>query len=142
MCKMKLWQIAALVGLGLIALTVCCLATRLLFFPPSHVPTRTPAPSLPTRTPAPSLPAGTEVELTGEYGISVWYMYEDRCKIDVAHHYVPPGTRAIVASSKVCYADNPFEAGRSYYYKVKIPSLDYSVENCWVKAEHIKVLSK
>lgn len=133
MCKMKLWQIAALVGLGLIALTVCCLATRLLFFPPSHVP---------TRTPAPSLPVGTEVELTGEYGISVWYMYEDRCEIDVAHNYVSPGTRAIVASSKVCYADNPFEAGRSYYYKVKIPSLDYSVENCWVKAGHIKVLSK
>ena len=66
-------------------------------------------------------------------------MYEDRCEIDVAHSFVSSGTEAIIASPKVCYAEDLDSSHRSYYYKVKIPSLDYQVENNWVNAIYVTV---
>ena len=51
----------------------------------------------------------------------------------LTHSFVPSGTEAFIARAKVCY--DSFQ--RSYYYKVKIPSLDYPTENSWVKAEYV-----
>lgn len=61
----------------------------------------------------------------------MWYMYDDRCQIAVAHSFVPSGTEAIIASRKVCYN----KSKRAHFYKVEIPSLDYQVENNWVDAK-------
>jgi hypothetical protein len=91
----------------------------------------------------PVLPPGTQVELVDPSsagifsGIAVWYMYEDRCEIDVAHDFVPSGTRASVVGSYVCYAQDYDSSHRSYYYKVRIPDLDYQTTNNWVNARFV-----
>lgn len=91
----------------------------------------------------PVLPPGTQVELVDTSGagsipgIAVWYMYEDRCEIDVAHDFVPSGTRASIVGSYVCYAQDYDSSHRSYYYKVRIPDLDYQTTNNWVNARFV-----
>ena len=68
-------------------------------------------------------------------------MWENCEYLDVVHSYVPSETRAIITSWEVCYpesADNPNNA-RQYYYKVAIPSLDYSTDNNWVNAKYVTI---
>lgn len=103
-------------------------------------PTDTPGPTnTPRPTKALSLAVGTRVILAGRDSIPVWYMYEDECVIDVAHDFVPSGTEAFIASTKICYTEDFDSLHKSYYYKVQIPSLDYPTENNWVNAEYVKV---
>ena len=78
-------------------------------------PTFTPQPTKtykPTGTPTPKplFTVGMQVRLVGDsglVGIPVWYMYEDKCEIDVVQTYVSPGAVATVVSDKACYVDPP-----------------------------------
>ena len=112
--------------------------------------TRIPPSSTPAPTPTYSSPfkVGERVKLTGGKdtdmgklgvlgGITVWYMYEDACEIDVAFAFVKSGTEAFIASTKVCYAQDYDGTRYSHYYKVKIPTLDYSVKEGWVEAQYV-----
>jgi len=132
------------------ALTRTPTPTRMPMSSPTPTPMPTPIPTdTPVPTSAPALPPGTEVELVvpdggGPFGIDIgiYYMWENCEYLDVAHDFVPSGTRAVIASWEVCYpeeADNPRNA-RQYYYKVVIPGRDYGTDNNWVNAKYVIVV--